>query len=144
MNQFVSSDNKMDAYNLAIVMAPVLMQTDSIENRRISQVIHAMEKNVRLVEKLILFVSDIFETTWLWYNQTNLCIWKVVCLKKDYISSSQILLILIFDQKMLEWIVFIVTENIYKKDTLMIRLDGQLYYRHNLIDQNSTPHIKIN
>ena len=117
MCQFVSSDNKMDAYNLAIVMAPVLMQTDSIENRRISQVIHAMEKNVRLVEKLILFVSDIFETTWLWY-------------KKDYISSSQILLILILDQKMLEWIVFIVTGNRYKKDTLMIRLDGQFHYRH--------------
>ena len=57
------SDNKMDAYNLAIVMAPVLMKTDSIENRRISQVIHAMEKNVRLVEKLIYFVSDIFETS---------------------------------------------------------------------------------
>ena len=57
------SDNKMDAYNLAIVMAPVLMQTDSIENRRISQVILAMETNVRLVEKLIYFVVDIFETS---------------------------------------------------------------------------------
>ena len=53
----------MDAYNLAIVMAPVLMKTDSIENRRISQVIHAMEKNVRVVEKLIYFVSEIFETS---------------------------------------------------------------------------------
>ena len=58
-----SSDNKMDAYNLAIVMAPVLMQTDSIEKRRISQVILAMETNVRLVEKLIYFVFDIFETS---------------------------------------------------------------------------------
>ena len=53
----------MDAYNLAIVMAPVLMQTDSIEKRRISQVILAMETNVRLVEKLIYFVFDIFETS---------------------------------------------------------------------------------
>ena len=53
----------MDAYNLAIVMAPVLMQTDSMENRRMSQVILAMETNVRLVEKLIYLVVDIFETS---------------------------------------------------------------------------------
>ena len=58
-----SSDNKMDAYNLAIVMAPVLMQTDSMEKRRISQVILAMETNVRLVEKLIYLVVDIFATS---------------------------------------------------------------------------------
>ena len=58
-----SSDNKMDAYNLAIVMAPVLMQTDSMEKRRISQVILAMETNVRLVEKLIYLVLDIFATS---------------------------------------------------------------------------------
>ena len=58
-----SSDNKMDAYNLAIVMAPVLMQTDSMEKRRISQVILAMETNVRLVEKLINLVVDIFATS---------------------------------------------------------------------------------
>ena len=53
----------MDAYNLAIVMAPVLMQTDSIEKRRISQVILAMDTNVRLVEKLIHFAMNIFETS---------------------------------------------------------------------------------
>jgi len=58
-----AKDNKMDAYNLAIVMAPVLMQTDSMEKRRISQVILAMETNVRLVEKLIYLVLDIFATS---------------------------------------------------------------------------------
>ena len=55
-------ENKMDAYNLAIVMAPVILQTNEMEGRRFSLMVHEMERNVRLVEKLIYFVSDIFET----------------------------------------------------------------------------------
>ena len=52
----------MDAYNLAIVMAPVLLQTNDMEGRRFSLMVHEMERNVKLIEKLIYFVSDIFET----------------------------------------------------------------------------------
>ena len=59
---FFILDNKMDSYNLAIVMAPVLLQTNDMEGRRFSLMVHEMERNVRLVEKLIYFVSDIFET----------------------------------------------------------------------------------
>ena len=53
----------MDAYNLAIVMAPVFLQTNDMEVvRRFSLMVHEMERNVRLVEKLIFYVYDIFET----------------------------------------------------------------------------------
>ena len=52
----------MDAYNLAIVMAPVLLQTNNMEGRRFSMMILDMDRNVKLVEKLIIYVTDIFET----------------------------------------------------------------------------------
>ena len=52
----------MDAYNLAIVMSPVLMQTNDMEGGRFSMMVLEMERNVRLVEKLIIYVTDIFET----------------------------------------------------------------------------------
>ena len=58
----VFQENKMDAYNLAIVMAPVLLQTSDMEERRFSIMVLEMERNVRLIEKLILYVNDIFKT----------------------------------------------------------------------------------
>lgn len=53
----------MDAYNLAIVMAPVLLHTNDMAGRRFSLMVHEMERNVRLIEKLITYEQEIFETS---------------------------------------------------------------------------------
>ena len=52
----------MDAYNLAIVLAPVFMQGNDTESGRFSMMVAEMERNVRLVEKLIIYSTKIFDT----------------------------------------------------------------------------------
>ena len=57
----VTKENKMDAYNLAVVLSPNLVHSDNSGGRRFSAMISDMEWNVRIVEKLITHVQEVFE-----------------------------------------------------------------------------------
>ena len=50
----------MDAYNLAVVLSPNLVHSDNTGSRRFSAMVADMEWNVRIVEKLIIHVHEIF------------------------------------------------------------------------------------
>ena len=54
-------ENKMDANNLAIVFAPNVVDNDTAGCTDYSEILTEMEMNQRLVEKLIIYSTEIFK-----------------------------------------------------------------------------------
>ena len=55
------TENKMDANNLAIVFSPNIVDNETAGCTDYSEILTEMEMNQRLVEKLIMYSTEIFK-----------------------------------------------------------------------------------